>query len=37
MEDDEEESDDSGRRGTRGTPIEVREEVVEWRVVPKAV
>ena len=37
MEEDEEESGDSGSGGTRSTTIEVREEVVEWRVVPKAV
>ena len=37
MEDDEEESDDSGRRGTSGNPIEVREEVVEPLGVPKQV
>ena len=37
MEEDEEELDDSARRGTRRTPIEVREEVVEPPVVSKSV
>ena len=37
MEADEEESEDSGGAGTKSTPIEVVEEVVEPRVEPKPV